>query len=195
MRTFFTAIATLVASIAFSQNTPIVVLNELNMDNPGGTDQSEFVELYGAPNTSLDSIVVVLFEGTTDLSYAAFDLDGYSLDNNGFFVIGNAAAHHGKPEIINSGQGTQFTSEDYITCIKSLGGVKISMDGKGRATDNAHIERFFRTIKHDRLYLNPSKDGQELYRECEDFINYYNQRRSHSSIGKAAPAQVYKKAA
>ena len=92
MRTFFTAIATLVASIAFSQNTPIVVLNELNMDNPGGTDQSEFIELYGAPNTSLDSLVVVLFEGTTDLSYAAFDLDGYSLDNNGFFVIGNAAA-------------------------------------------------------------------------------------------------------
>jgi hypothetical protein len=51
-----------------------------------------FIELYGAPNTSLDSLVVVLFEGTTDLSYAAFDLDGYSLDNNGFFVIGNADA-------------------------------------------------------------------------------------------------------
>lgn len=69
------------------------------------------------------------------------------------------------------------------------------MDGKGRATDNAFIERFFRTIKYDRLYLNPSRDGHELFKECEDFINYYNQRRSHSSLGKVAPAKVYKHAA
>lgn len=106
-----------------------------------------------------------------------------------------AIADHGKPEIINSDQGTQFTSEEYVAYIKSQESIKISMDGKGRATDNAHIERFFRTIKHDRLYLNPSRDGQELYRECEDFINYYNQRRSHSAIGKVAPAVIYKKAA
>jgi hypothetical protein len=92
MKTFLTTIATLFASIAFCQNTPIVVLNELNMDNPGGPDQSEFVELYGAPGTPLDSLVIVFFEGNGDLSYEAFDLDGFMLDNNGFFVIGNAAA-------------------------------------------------------------------------------------------------------
>lgn len=102
---------------------------------------------------------------------------------------------HGKPEIINSDQGTQFTSDEYIDYIKSLETVKISMDGKGRATDNAFIERFFRTIKHDRLYLNPSSDGHELFSECEDFINYYNERRSHSSIDRVAPAKVYKQAA
>lgn len=110
-------------------------------------------------------------------------------------TIKKAVKEHGAPEIINSDQGTQFTSEDYVNFIKSLKTVKISMDGKGRATDNAFIERFFRTIKHDRLYLNPSRDGHELYNECEDFINYYNNRRTHSSIGKIAPSKVYKKAA
>jgi putative transposase len=110
-------------------------------------------------------------------------------------TIKNAIDKHGKPEIINSDQGSQFTSDDYIDYIKSLETVKISMDGKGRATDNAFIERFFRTIKHDRLYLNPSRDGHELFTECEDFINYYNKRRSHSSLGRVAPAKVYKHAA
>lgn len=110
-------------------------------------------------------------------------------------TIKNAIEKHGKPEIINSDQGTQFTSEIYVDYIKSLETVKISMDGKGRATDNAFIERFFRTIKHDRLYLNPSRDGHELFTECEDFINYYNQRRSHSSLGRVTPAKVYKQAA
>jgi putative transposase len=110
-------------------------------------------------------------------------------------TIKKAIKEHGAPEIINSDQGTQFTSEEYVEYIKSLKTVKISMDGKGRATDNAFIERFFRTIKYDRLYLNPSADGHELYSECEDFINYYNHRRSHSSIGKIAPGKVYKKAA
>jgi len=110
-------------------------------------------------------------------------------------AVKNAISKHGKPEIINSDQGTQFTSEAYVEHIKSLETVKISMDGKGRATDNAFIERFFRTIKYDRLYLNPSRDGHELFTECEDFINYYNQRRSHSSIGRIAPAKVYKQVA
>lgn len=110
-------------------------------------------------------------------------------------TLQNAIARYGKPEIINSDQGTQFTSGEYVTYVKSLCSVRISMDGKGRATDNAHVERFFRTIKHDRLYLKPSEDGLELFRECEDFINYYNQRRSHSSIGRLTPATVYKSAA
>ena len=103
-------------------------------------------------------------------------------------TLQNAIARYGMPDIINSDQGTQFTSEEYVTYVKSLSSVRISMDGKGRATDNAHIERFFRTIRHDRLYLRPSEDG-------EDFINYYNQRRSHSSIGKVPPAVVYYSAA
>lgn len=91
MKTLLTAFAICFASFSIGQNQPDVVLNELNMDNPGGPDQAEFIELYGNPGTSLDGFVLVLFEGSNDLSYGAFDLDGYSLNTNGFFVIGNAA--------------------------------------------------------------------------------------------------------
>ncbi|MEN9399253.1 MAG: hypothetical protein RL632_354, partial [Bacteroidota bacterium] len=66
-----------------------VVINELNADNPGGNDTQEFVELYGEPNASLDNLVIVFYGGSTGGSYAAFDLDGYSTDANGFFVLGD----------------------------------------------------------------------------------------------------------
>jgi putative transposase len=69
------------------------------------------------------------------------------------------------------------------------------MDGKGRATDNAHIERFFRTIKYDKLYLEPATNGLHLYELCEQFINFYNHKRSHSSIGKRPPVKAYTEAA
>jgi len=84
------------ADFAFSFTTATVasgvVINELDSDTPG-TDALEFVELYdgGAGNTSLDGLVVVFYNGSNDLSYAAFDLDGFSTDANGFFVLGNAA--------------------------------------------------------------------------------------------------------
>lgn len=106
-----------------------------------------------------------------------------------------AIAINGKPEIINSDQGRQFTSDAYIDFVKSQETIKISMDGKGRATDNSHIERFFRTIKYDKIYLEPPVDGLHLYEKCEQFINYYNNKRTHSSIGKVPPLQVYKHAA
>lgn len=110
-------------------------------------------------------------------------------------VLKSAIETHGKPEIINSDQGRQFTSDEYINYVKSLETVRISMDGKGRATDNSHIERFFRTIKYEKIYLNPPADGLELYQTCADFINYYNTKRTHSSIGRVAPVKVYRQAA
>ena len=66
-----------------------VVINELNADNPGGNDTQEFVELYGEANASLDNLVIVFYGGSTGGSYAAFDLDGYTTDANGFFVLGD----------------------------------------------------------------------------------------------------------
>jgi hypothetical protein len=92
MKTFLTTMAVVWALFGFAQSTPVVVFNELNIDNPGGADDSEFIELYGTPGAALDNLVMVLFEGSNNLSYEAFDLDGYTLDNNGFFVLGNAAA-------------------------------------------------------------------------------------------------------
>jgi putative transposase len=102
---------------------------------------------------------------------------------------------HGIPEIINSDQGSQFTGHEYIEYIKSLKTVKISMDGKGRATDNAYIERFFRSIKYEKLYLYEPKDGKELFDMCKTYISFYNDQRGHSSIGDVPPTWVYRSAA
>jgi putative transposase len=102
---------------------------------------------------------------------------------------------NGKPEIINTDQGSQFTSDEYIDFVKSLETVKISMDGKGRATDNVFIERFFRTIKYEKIYLEQPETGSELYQVCSQFIHYYNEKRDHSSIGNLPPMVVYRYAA
>ena len=102
---------------------------------------------------------------------------------------------YGKPGIINSDQGSQFTSDEYIDFVKNLETVKISMDGKGRATDNAYIERFFRTIKYEKIYLEHPETGSKLYHICSEFIHYYIERRDHSSIGNNPPILVYQSAA
>lgn len=102
---------------------------------------------------------------------------------------------HSLPGIINTDQGSQFTSEEYIGYVKSLKTVRISMDGKGRATDNAFIERFFRTIKYDKLYLEPAVDGTHLWQQCQQFIDYYNNKRIHSSIGNIPPIKAFRYAA
>jgi putative transposase len=113
-------------------------------------------------------------------------------------MITQAIALHGKPEIINSDQGCQFTSEAYTALFHKGGvaeGVRISMDGKGRAIDNVFIERFWRTLKHEHLYLAPPTDGVELYTACKRFVHFYNERRKHSSIGKVTPGAHYRMAA
>jgi putative transposase len=107
-------------------------------------------------------------------------------------VVRDAVAVHGKPEIINSDQGSQFTSDEYQKLFKEgqpCEGVRISMDGKGRAIDNVFIERFWRTLKHEHVYLRPPEDGIDLCHTCSQFIHYYNHRRKHSGIGKVPPVQ------
>lgn len=82
-----------------------------------------------------------------------------------------------------------------MSVVKDLESVKISMDGKGRATDNAFIERFFRTIKYEKLYLEELCNGIEGHSACQQFIHYYNQRREHSSLGYSTSSQYFTKAA
>jgi putative transposase len=115
-------------------------------------------------------------------------------------AVRDAVERHGAPEIMNSDQGSQFTSREYISYLKSVEyapgkKVRISMDGRGRATDNAYIERFWRTIKYERLYLEIPQDGKHLFRSCNEFIRYYNERRGHSSHGYRRPKEVYSQAA
>ena len=110
-------------------------------------------------------------------------------------LVRTTVLRHGKPEIINSDQGSQFTSDEYVSYVKSLETVRISMDGKGRAIDNVYIERFWGTIKYDKLYLLELKTGHDVWQACDEFIGYYNYKRGHSSLDDKTPEYVYKSAA
>jgi putative transposase len=109
-------------------------------------------------------------------------------------VMKQAIKEHGKPEIINSDQGSQFTCELWIEHMTKEG-IIVSMDGKGRALDNIFIERFWRSLKYDYVYLHPANDGLELYQGLKDYISYYNYELHHQGIGRRIPAELYKKAA
>lgn len=100
-----------------------------------------------------------------------------------------ALAKH-KPEIINSDQGGHFTNPDYIKLLED-NGVKISMDGKGQCLDNARTERFFRTLKYDRIYIYEYETPRQLRAMLRDYINKYNTYRPHSSINGEYPAKFY----
>lgn len=104
-----------------------------------------------------------------------------------------AINRYGAPEIINSDQGSQYTCEHWLSFL-SKNGIKVSMDGKGRATDNAFIERWFRTLKQKHIYLNPAESGSELYQGVDKFVQKYNRRR-HQGIAGMKPIQRYPKAA
>lgn len=101
---------------------------------------------------------------------------------------------HGVPGILNSDQGSQFTSNEYIQLLKD-NDIQISMDGKGRATDNIFIERLWRSIKYEYVYLNPAKDGLELYQGISEWIRFYNEDRHHQTIGYKKPIDLYRQAA
>lgn len=97
---------------------------------------------------------------------------------------------HGKPEVVNTDQGSQFTSEVFANYVLSLG-IHLSMDGKGRAIDNAFIERLWRSVKYEKLYLYPPNDGTDLYLHLAEYFHYYNTERRHTGIQNQIPEQLY----
>jgi putative transposase len=109
-------------------------------------------------------------------------------------VLKNAISLFGKPEIVNSDQGSQFTSELWIEYLEN-NDIKISMDGKGRALDNIFIERLWRSVKYDYVYLNPAVDGNELYQGLKEYFDYYNHRQAHQGIDRRIPLDLFKPAA
>jgi putative transposase len=108
-------------------------------------------------------------------------------------VYEEAVAMHGNPDILNTDQGSQFTAEDFTAAVLGSG-ARLSMDGKGRATDNAFIERLWRSVKYEKLYPNPVNDGMDLYGQLEDYFDYYNHERRHSTIHDEIPAERYGRA-
>lgn len=109
-------------------------------------------------------------------------------------VLEQAIKEYGKPQIINSDQGSQFTSEKWVNYLKKED-IKISMDGKGRWVDNIFIERLWRSVKYDHVYLYPAADGLELYQGLKEYFRYYNYELHHQGIGRKIPAELYYHAA
>ena len=100
---------------------------------------------------------------------------------------------HGKPEIFNSDQGSQFTSEAF-TCVLIREGIVISMDGRGRAFDNIFVERLWRSVKHEDVYLKGYATMGELTVGLAEYFAFYNDERPHQSLGQKTPDVVYRTA-
>ncbi len=109
-------------------------------------------------------------------------------------ALEEALERYGPPEIFNSDQGSQFTSKDFTDVLKAAG-VKISMDGKGRWMDNVFIERLWRSLKYEQVYLADYATGLEARAGIAWWINFYNQRRPHSSLEDQTPDEAYTRGA
>jgi putative transposase len=105
-------------------------------------------------------------------------------------VLNEALSLYGKPEIFNTDQGSQYTSYAHTQILKD-NNISISMDGKGRATDNICIERFWRSAKVERIYLNEYKSIKELKEDTKDYIDFYNHKRFHQTLDYKKPMNVY----
>lgn len=100
------------------------------------------------------------------------------------------ALTRGKPEIFNSDQGSQFTSPRHTKLLEAAG-IRISMDGKGRAIDNIFVERLWRSLKYEEVYLKDYETVQETKEGIKTYLDYYNNERPHQSLDYKTPAEVY----
>ena len=105
-------------------------------------------------------------------------------------AVRQAIETYGMPAIINSDQGSQFTSEEYTGFLKGQG-IRQSMDGKARWVDNVIIERWFRSLKYDDIYIGEYNSPKELRRGIAGYVNVYNCERPHQSLNNAVPAVIY----
>lgn len=105
-------------------------------------------------------------------------------------ALNEAINHYGTPELFNTDQGAQFTSESF-TAILLQHNIRISMDSKGRWKDNVFIERFWRTLKYEEVYLHAYADLKEARTQLATYLTYYNTQRTHSSLNHQTPETVY----
>ncbi|MCB0445362.1 MAG: T9SS type A sorting domain-containing protein, partial [Gelidibacter sp.] len=158
----------LISAVSFGQ----VVINEIDADTPG-TDTAEFIELKGTPNASLDGLVVVLYNGSNDTSYAAFDLDGKTLDANGFFILANTGLISGQDIDLGASNALQngadavavYTANDTDfpngTAVTSTNLVDAIVYGTGDADDAELLTGLGETTQYDES-LNGASDSESL---------------------------------
>jgi putative transposase len=138
---------------------------------------------------------------TGGFAYLAAYIDWYSrfvlsfevsttLDHLFCIAALKSALKYGCAEIHNTDQGSQFTCQAYIDIV-SAAGMKISMDGKGRALDNVFVERLWRTVKHEDIYLNDYHAPREAVIGLRSYFRFYNYERPHQALGGKSPATVY----
>ena len=96
-----------------------------------------------------------------------------------------------QPEIFNSDQGSQFTSERFINVLEARPGLRISMDGRGRAMDNIMIERLWRSLKYEEVYLKDYASVQDAVDGLKRYFHFYNHERIHQALGYQTPVDVY----
>ncbi len=105
-------------------------------------------------------------------------------------ALNEAVQTYGAPEIFNTDQGSQFTSEEFTGALKSSD-IRISMDGKGRWMDNVFIERLWRSLKYEEVYLKAYETVPEARSGIREWIRFYNHERTHQSLGRQTPEYVY----
>jgi putative transposase len=102
----------------------------------------------------------------------------------------NESLTKGRPEIFNTDQGSQFTSEDFVDAVQDAG-VKVSMDGRGRWMDNVFVERFWRSLKYEEVYLHSYESTKEARESIDKWITFYNNGRPHQALDYRTPAEAY----
>jgi len=113
-----------------------------------------------------------------------------SLENDFCLEALQEALKKVQPEIFNTDQGSQFTSKEFIALLENQG-IRVSMDGSGSYNDNLFVERFWRTLKYEEVYLKAYSDAREARREIGRYIQFYNGERPHQALGYQTPAEVY----
>ncbi len=107
-------------------------------------------------------------------------------------ALTGALERYGRPEIFNTDQGSQFTSMEFTAVLKDSG-VAISMDGRGRCLDNIFIERLWRSLKYEAVYLHELSDGFQAQRVISRWVEFYNTQRPHSALGGSTPQEAYER--
>jgi len=138
---------------------------------------SGFVYLIGFIDVYSRFIVAWSLSNTLEADFCLKTLDNALLDGK-------------KPEILNTDQGVQFTSYAWISRVEK-NDIKVSMDGIGRWADNIFIERFWRTLKHEHILLHAFESVKEARNSIGQFIDIYNNKRLHQSLGYKTPAEIY----
>ena len=115
-----------------------------------------------------------------------------SLESSACISTLQAALSKSKPEIFNTDQGSQFTSNGFTKVLKE-NKIKISMDGRGRAFDNIMIERLWRTVKYEEVYLKEYTNFFEARESLDEYFKFYNEERRHSTLGNKTPSEAYRK--